>query len=120
MVLPSRETQPSFAAPNCLCVLKHIAGVHKVYLGEYTDAHTRQRCENIMRSARERRRVAEQENIDKILLLDGGEQGLKSGVEVALLLFFEYPLTVVEPLVIATIDVCNYLTRIEKHGIGPR
>lgn len=79
MIPPSRETQPSFAAPNCLCVLKHIAGVHKVYLGEYTDAHTRQRCENIMRSARERRRVAE-ENIDKILLLDGGEQGLKSGV----------------------------------------
>lgn len=31
--------------PKCLCVLKHIAGVHKVYLGEYTEARTRQRRE---------------------------------------------------------------------------
>lgn len=65
--------------PKCLCVLKHIAGVHKVCLGEYTDTRTRQRRENIMRSTRERRRVAEQENIDKILLLAGDGRGLKSG-----------------------------------------
>lgn len=26
---------------ECLCMLKHIAGVHKVYLGEYTGARAR-------------------------------------------------------------------------------
>lgn len=33
VTLPSHETSPSY--PECLCVLKHIAGVHKVYLGKY-------------------------------------------------------------------------------------
>jgi len=106
VVLPSRETPPSFAAPKCLCVLKHIAGVHKVYLGEYTDARTRQRRENIMRSTRERR-DAEQENIDKILLRDRDGEG---GWRAVLLLFFEYSLTVVEPLVIATIARATFVT----------
>lgn len=52
---------PSF--PKCLCVLKHIAGVHKVYLGEsYTgDVHATTAREIIMRSTPENdRRVAKQ------------------------------------------------------------
>lgn len=103
-----------FAALKCLCVLKHIAGVHKVCLGEYTDTRTQQRRENIIRSTRERRQVAEQENIDKILLLDGDERGLKSGAVAIFRVSSNCCRTTHDS------DVCNYLTRIEKHGISLR
>jgi len=89
VVLPSRETSPSFVASKCLCVLKHIAGVHKVYLGEYIyrRAHaTTMRKYNAIDARTASRTREHRQNIIARRRWTGGWRA-------ALLLFFEHPLT---------------------------
>lgn len=101
-------------------MLKHIAGVHKVYLGEYTNAHATTAGEYNAIATRERRRESRETGaIDKILLLSkGGRKRVawKSGA----IAIFQAPSNCCR----TTRDqrrsafVTTYMTRVEQRGIG--